>query len=98
MLAWMTHTDPKNSVFPNALQKWPNRGWYGSEGVFSYPPCKNRTQARTGGTAGAIRFFCQLILQVSSFSSPFQKVLFFVYVAQFWHEAILPLRSPNNVP
>ena len=37
-----------------------------------------------------IRLCCQLVFRISSFLSPFQKVLFFVYAAQFLHRAILP--------
>ena len=57
-LAWLTHINLKNPAFPNNPQKRPNRGWYGSEVLFPYPLGKNRTQAHTGGTAGAIRFHC----------------------------------------
>ena len=35
----------------NTPQKWSNRGWYGSRGLFLYSGCQNRTQAYTGRTA-----------------------------------------------
>ena len=40
LLAWMPHTDLKNFIFPNALQKRPNRGWYVSRGCFLTPAAK----------------------------------------------------------
>ena len=56
LLVWMTHTDLKSSAFPNVPQKRPNRGWYGSEGLFPYSGHESLTQARTGGTAGRFGF------------------------------------------
>ena len=87
MLGWLTY---KNPAFPNTPQKRPNRGWYGSRGVFPYSGGESLTQAHTGGTAGTIRLCCLLVFGISSFSEPLPKILFFVYAAQFLHRAIFP--------
>ena len=89
-LAWMTHTDLKSSAFPNAPQKRPNRGWYGSKGVVSLPSRQKPHTSPHSWDSGVIWLCRQSIFRVSSFSSPFPKVLFFVYAAQFLHRTILP--------
>ena len=81
LLAWMTHTDLKSSAFPNAPQKRPDRGCYGNEGLFPYPPGENRTQAHTSGTASNNSFLLLPVFRISPFWGTISKVLFFVYAA-----------------
>ena len=52
LLAWMTHTNLKNSAFSNTPQKRPNEGWYGDQGLFPYSGGESLTQAHTGGHRG----------------------------------------------
>ena len=58
-------------------------------GVVSFPSLQKPHTGPHRWDSEEIRLCCQLVFRISSFSSPFQKVLFFVYAAQFLHRAIL---------
>ena len=81
---------PEKSCLSQHPSKTSQRGLVWERGVFPYPSGENRTQAHTGGAAGAIRLCWQLVFGISSFSGPIPKVLFFVYAAQFLYRRLHP--------
>ena len=59
---------------PKRPQKRPNRGWYGSKGLFPYPPGKNRTQAHTVPSL-VLSLFLPALLLWQSCQISFQLVI-----------------------
>ena len=89
-LAWLTHTGSKKSCLLKRPAKMAQQGLVCEQGSVSL---LRRRKPHTGPyrrDCGVIWLCRQSIFRVSSFSSPFPKVLFFVYAAQFLHRTILP--------
>ena len=87
-LAWLANLQKSClSKRPAKAAQW---GLVWGSGVVSLLRRRKPHTSPHSWDSGVIWLCRQSIFRVSSFSSPFPKVLFFVYAAQFLHRTILP--------
>lgn len=84
----MAYTDPKETCLLKRPAKKAQRGLVWERWVVSLPFRRKPHTVPHSWDSGAILLRRQLIFRGSSFSSPFQKVLFFVYAAQFLYRRL----------
>ena len=89
-LAWLTHTGSKKSCLSKRPTKAAQTGVGSRSGVVSFPSLQKPHTGPHKWDSEEIRLCCQLVFRISSFLSPFQKVLFFVYAAQFLYRRLHP--------
>ena len=87
-LAWLTHTGSKKSCLSKRPTKAAQTGVGSRSGVVSFPSLQKPHTGPHKWDSEEIRLCCQLVFRISSFLSPFQKVLFFVYAAQFLYRRL----------